>query len=349
MVFALVACNTSNGEQTSPKSNVKGVGDVDVVNTHGRIEGWEQMEAFYDQMQKGVNSDLRIVHYTTEGDPMVTDLTYDGESLEVKHDTTRDKYGNGAVNTKTCGGLIKETNPTNTSYIATDCTGVPYEMDEVLGIRYNSSQQDRFDVELKYGEDLENEISTVTNTVKKEKSGTEKDVDLPDRIMQEVYKRLVFANYLAEKDLDSTCEIENDENYQLKVYINGGQREYRWAGCDQSKDGKRFTEIAQYIIEQSEKKDIEKQDTVIQGYVIEMKDDQLLIGEEMNRLDYEQFKNEIQQMDLEGIIFDFTYIKGMDTEDFQLGDKIRATVEGNIVGSNPGKATVKEVKKIEID
>lgn len=75
--------------KNSLKPFVKGVKNVDVVNAHGSIEGLERMQKFYEDIQNVVPADLRIVHYTIEGDPIVTDLTYNGESLEVKLDTTR--------------------------------------------------------------------------------------------------------------------------------------------------------------------------------------------------------------------------------------------------------------------
>ncbi len=142
LVFSLASCNTqgiengsptANGEspstgKESPELNVKGVGDVDVLNTHGSIDGIERMQRFYEDMKSGVSSDLRIVFYTIEGDPIVKDLKYNGESLEVKIDNTRDAYGSGEIQTINCGKLIEEVNPTNTSYIATDCKEVPYGM-----------------------------------------------------------------------------------------------------------------------------------------------------------------------------------------------------------------------------
>ncbi|HJV16678.1 MAG TPA: DUF4362 domain-containing protein [Bacillales bacterium] len=70
------------------------------------------MERFYDNIQNGVRSDLRIVHYTIEGDPILTDLKYNGESLEVKYDTTRDKFGSGEIKTNSCSNMIEEVNPT---------------------------------------------------------------------------------------------------------------------------------------------------------------------------------------------------------------------------------------------
>ena len=57
------------------------------------------MLVFYENIQKGIVSVLRIVHYTTEGDLMVTDISYNGDTIEVEHDTTRDTFGSGQVTT----------------------------------------------------------------------------------------------------------------------------------------------------------------------------------------------------------------------------------------------------------
>ena len=246
-IVILSACNNQNSE-----IKVKGVENVDVRNRHGSIEGIERMIQFYDNIQKGVPSNLRIVHYTTEGDPILTDLSYDGEMLEVKHDSTRDKYGSGETTKINCGNLVEEVNDTNTSYIAVECDDGFYGMREILKIDYNMSQLDLFEFELKYGLNQENEINTLTNTVKIENSNIG-NLNITTEIKQEVYKKLVFANYLADKDLTTTCDTESTKNYYLKVKINGGQREFKWGACDQSSDGMKFTNIANYIIEQSSK------------------------------------------------------------------------------------------------
>ncbi|MCJ8008452.1 DUF4362 domain-containing protein [Lederbergia wuyishanensis] len=351
VIFTLAACNTGKGEMNSAgtasgfrdstKLSVKGVKNVDVLNSHGSIEGLERMKIFYDNMQNAVPSDLRIVHYTIEGDPIVTDLTYNGESLDVKYDSTRDAFGSGEITTNRCGNIVEEVNPTNTSYIAVDCTNGPNGMDEILQINYNMSQQDLFEFELKYGTNNENEINTKTNTVTKESNSNK--LVLPASIKQEVYKRLVYANYLAEKDLETTCKSNESINYFLKVFINGGERELSWTACDQSPDGEKFTKIADYIIEQSEKKHSENPQITVLGYVLQVKDDTLLIGEDLNMLDYEWLKDEINQIDLDAYIFDFTILEGVNTVDFQTGDKIQATIEG----SKPGRAKVKDIKKLD--
>ena len=271
LIFAIAACSTNDSDSNSTSSNgeplsavkdstkpyVKGVKNVDVLNTHGSIEGLERMQSFYDNLKNGIPSNLRIVHYTIEGDPIVTDLTYNGESLEVKDDTTRDAFGSGEIRTNSCSNMIEEVTPTNTSYIAVGCNGGTSGNEEILNISYNMSQQDLFEFGLKYGVNLENEVNTKTNTTKKVISADEtkviSDFVLAANVKQEVYKRLVFANYLADKDFETTCDSKESMNYFLMVHINGGKREFRWSACDQSNGGKKFTEIAEYIISQSEK------------------------------------------------------------------------------------------------
>lgn len=362
LIFILAACNMNDNETNrtnadsgpqsadSTKPYVQGVENVDVLNTHGSIEGLERMQSFYDNVQNGVLSDLRIVRYTTEGDPMITDLTYNGELLKVKDDTTRDKYGSGEIRINSCSNMIEEVNPTNTSYIAVDCNSGHFGKEEILKISYNMNQQDLFEFELKYGVNLENEVITKSITTEKENSTIETNVKsdsvVAASVKQEVYKRLVFAYYLAEKDLETKCKSKESMNYYLKVHINGGQREFRWSECDQSPEGLKFTEIAEYIIKQSEKKQSENSGVTIQGYVFQVKDDTLLIGEGLNMLDYEWLKDEINQIDLDAYIFDFTILEGVNTGEFNPGDKIQATIEGSIRGSKPGRAKVKDIKKL---
>jgi hypothetical protein len=359
LVFLLASCNTtvnkiaipnSNGEsqttgKESTKPYVKDVGKVDVLNTHGGIEGIEKMQRFYEDMKSGVPSDLRIVFYTIEGDPIVKDLNYNGKSLEVKYDTTRDAYGSGGIHTINCGKLVEELNPTNTSYIATDCKEVPNGMEEIIEIQYNMSQQDLFEIDLKYGENLENEINTKTDEIKIE-NGTTEPFHMKKNVKQELYKRLVFANYLDEKVVVASCNRPNSIKYNLMVYINGGKREFIWKDCDESLHGEKFTKIANYIITQSEQQQTEKPEVIVQGYVLDRKNNVLLIGEELNMLDYEWIKDEIKQIDMNSFIFNFTELEGVPIEEYQLGDKIRAKIDGRISGSKPGRAKVKEIKKI---
>ena len=62
-IVILAACNSQIAtNEDNAKIKVKGLDNVDVLNRHGSIEGLERMVHFYDNVQNGVPSDLRIVH-----------------------------------------------------------------------------------------------------------------------------------------------------------------------------------------------------------------------------------------------------------------------------------------------
>ncbi len=364
-LFILTACNTTGEEKNrndneeshttsidSDKPTVQSVDNVDVVNTHGSIDGLEKMKNFYSNLQNGISSELRIVHYTIEGDPIVTDLNYKEDTVKVTYDSTRDNFGSGEITTVTCSDLLEEVNPTNTSYIATGCSDGFFGMIEILVVEYNLGRQDLFELELKFGDQLENEVNTKTKEVTKVINSKEtraiRDFQLSTQVKQEIFKRLVVANYLGDLDLKNTCQSAESKDYYLKVYINGGNREYHWSSCDQGPDGLKFTDIAEYIIVQSEMEQTENPETVIQGYILQEKDDTLLIGEDLNILQYEWLKDEIQHTGLDSYAFNFISLEGVQTDEFKIGDKIEAIIKGTITGSNPGKAQVKDIRPLYI-
>ncbi|MCM3743087.1 YobA family protein [Sporosarcina luteola] len=110
----------------------------------------------------------------------------------------------------------------------------------------------------------------------------------------------------------------------------------------------KFTDIAEYIIVQSETEQTENPETVIQGYVLQVKEDTLLIGKDLNRMQYEWLKDEIKHTDLDAYAFTFISLKGVKTDGYKIGDKIEAIVKGTIIGSNPGKAQVKDIRPLYI-
>ncbi|WP_051475755.1 DUF4362 domain-containing protein [Bacillus sp. J37] len=93
----------------------------DVVDTHGEITNLEKFMKFVENVNQGEEDNIRIVRYTTEGDPILHDLEYDGEMITSTTDTTRDEFGVGSVNTKICKTIdVKET-AENTDYTLSGC------------------------------------------------------------------------------------------------------------------------------------------------------------------------------------------------------------------------------------
>ncbi|WP_052158880.1 DUF4362 domain-containing protein [Halobacillus sp. BBL2006] len=80
------------------------------------LENQRKLDAFMEKVTGGVPADVRIVRYTTEGAPIYTDLSFDGEKIDFKRDTRRDKNGNGGIIKRTCKSIKKEKTQGRTTY-----------------------------------------------------------------------------------------------------------------------------------------------------------------------------------------------------------------------------------------
>lgn len=103
--------------------------DTDIVNrNNGDIENETRLKEFIKNTETGKKDSIRVVAYTKEGDPILTDLTYNGEQLEITEDTTRDEYGSGEINTFGCEKILVEGN----KYSIIGCQGyeTPYYLVE---------------------------------------------------------------------------------------------------------------------------------------------------------------------------------------------------------------------------
>lgn len=94
----------------------------DVVNMHGQVYNYSVLETFVGNVESKKRDKIRIVNYTIEGDPIFTDLNYDGNSIKVEIDNSKDKFGgNRLFNTKDkCNELVKEVGVT-TEYRLENC------------------------------------------------------------------------------------------------------------------------------------------------------------------------------------------------------------------------------------
>jgi hypothetical protein len=351
----LIGCNGKVEPDDRGNENVKRNVDYgDVINTQGSIKGIEKMDRFYENISKNLSSKLRVIHYTIEGDPIITDLSYDGGTITVQRDTTKDQYGSGGINTLSCNKFYKEVNPTNLSYVASECKGNDLGMDEILYVGYDMKQQDLFEIQLKYGENLENDINTIDKKLTKVLSKDEKtmveDFDLSSSIKQEIYKRLVLANYLEEESLKNRCKEKDRMKYNLKVRINGASREFNWDVCNESKEGKNMTDIAEFIIKSSENRQDTNTEEIVQGYVLDSKENEILVAQDMTAFSYQLIKNTSVSELIETQNVRLIYLRGLSSAEYNKGDKISALITGEInEESKPSSATVKEIKKININ
>lgn len=63
-----------------------------VVIASGEIANRERLDEFLYQSHSGTDAMVRIITYTTEGDPIIYDLAFEGGLYAVTMDTTRDKF-----------------------------------------------------------------------------------------------------------------------------------------------------------------------------------------------------------------------------------------------------------------
>ncbi len=333
LVF-LTACNESN--QTAepiaePTEENDSELNPDVVNMHGGISGLDKMENYYQQVEKQKEGDLRVVSYTIEGDPIITDLAYDGKKINVTHDYTRDQYGNGAIDTFQCGKLKREENPTNLAYYLTDCEGVKGGIWGVLETSYDVNRQDVFEVELRYGL----------------KEGEKQTIELNDEDKQEVYKQLVLVNYLQSKPTSDDCpKGKQVDNYLMKVKINGGNHTLNWNACGSHESSKPFTDIAEYIIHASQHPEKSNEnENVVYGYIIEVKENEILIGEDLTAADLVSLEK-VKEEDLSNLNITFLYVETEDAKEFSEGDKIVMKVDEVLEEGSPGRVVASDIKKI---
>jgi hypothetical protein len=64
----------------------------DVTNVHGKIYNNEKLNVFIEKFKKQESAMVRVTQYTIEGDAIIKDLIYDGKSIILKDDWTRDKF-----------------------------------------------------------------------------------------------------------------------------------------------------------------------------------------------------------------------------------------------------------------
>lgn len=77
----------------------------DVVNSLGTIKNLDLLEKFTEDVSNNKDSEVRVVNYTDEGDPVIHDLRYSDEKLSSKIDTRFDEFGDHGVIEDTCKSI----------------------------------------------------------------------------------------------------------------------------------------------------------------------------------------------------------------------------------------------------
>lgn len=93
----------------------------DVVFTLGKKANMEKLYSFIDNIDNRKPDKIRITYYTVEGDPIIFDAEYDGNSIKCFSDNTRDEYGDKTIQYFEYTKIVKDEN--NNRYIFVDDTG----------------------------------------------------------------------------------------------------------------------------------------------------------------------------------------------------------------------------------
>lgn len=91
--------------------------DEDIVTRLGRVSNGNRFTSFLKHVQKAEFDEIRLVHYTIEGDPILHDLIYNGDEIHSTLDTRRDKFGVGEITSTICKSIVD----TNSEYVLTGC------------------------------------------------------------------------------------------------------------------------------------------------------------------------------------------------------------------------------------
>ncbi|MGN7410830.1 DUF4362 domain-containing protein [Sporosarcina sp. SAFN-010] len=93
----------------------------DVVNIHGNIENLRLLEKFTEDVSINKASEVRVVNYTDEGDPIIHDLNYSNDKLTSTIDTRADEFGNQLVKEDVCESIKKIDENNQTIYQLEGC------------------------------------------------------------------------------------------------------------------------------------------------------------------------------------------------------------------------------------
>lgn len=108
-ILTLVGCS-NQGQAKEPQSKADKSYDYtvdeneDVISKLGEVRNSEKLDAFIS----AATDQVRVVHYTKEGNPIFYNLFRMDNQIEVGYDTSQDKYGTSSVKTYLCDSLQKE-------------------------------------------------------------------------------------------------------------------------------------------------------------------------------------------------------------------------------------------------
>lgn len=96
-LLALLICSACGEEQTGK------IKEVDQVKQdHGGYDRPDKIISFLTNVEKKKPDQILVTGITIEGDPIVTEMVFDGEVIEYTFDTRQDRYGSRKLTERRC-------------------------------------------------------------------------------------------------------------------------------------------------------------------------------------------------------------------------------------------------------
>jgi len=122
-MLLLVGC-ASMGQTNMPKQSDSNEAydyvvseSEDVIAKSDEVTNSEKLDAFIS----GSVDQVRVVRFITEGNPIFYNLVRVKDQIEVRYDTSQDKYGSSNVKTYLCDALQKEETGRSYAYKLNGC------------------------------------------------------------------------------------------------------------------------------------------------------------------------------------------------------------------------------------
>ncbi|MFC4810436.1 DUF4362 domain-containing protein [Paenibacillus sp. GCM10023250] len=94
-----------------PYTSEEAAKNGDVVNVHGRYTNLDKWLAFAERVESGKDepAQVRVTAYTIEGDPIFSELVYDGQAVHFTYDNAMDAFGKDLGRpSATCAGIGRQ-------------------------------------------------------------------------------------------------------------------------------------------------------------------------------------------------------------------------------------------------
>jgi len=119
VVLCILVLSGCTGDDYPSEEAIK---NGDIVTTPERAN-IDRFETFLERVEADKKDTIRITNYTTEGDAILEDITYDGKQFIYSLDSSRDEYGSQTDDREkeVCQKLKKRTENKREVFALTDC------------------------------------------------------------------------------------------------------------------------------------------------------------------------------------------------------------------------------------